>query len=431
MDRAPAEQRYATIPGEFPGDRNRIIPSNSPLRHRIVPDKNLVNNTPDNTERRLLHAKNMSQHFVGPVPYTKFADTYMKPYPGYKPVTSVAKKVLGLLDAIPLNPNLEKQMYGPLVECANGISTNLKFFEATDKIIDDEKLKVDPGAERKIGSSSKKDDTNGRRLLNMEVKRFDADDAFNHTFAESDVVKSLLEKPSENAQKSLGQIVSYASSQLARQHRHFLFSIWIFNTYARIIRWDRAGAIVTKPIYYRDDPAHFVDLFQRFDQMDDKQLGLDTSVTLATDDEEKKLLDAVEKHKESVEENKSLPIPNVDLTLDKSFASYKISVPVKNKPDCHYIVKRPFQAPSSLWGRRTRAYVAYGITEECLVFLKDYWSPVEKDRDSEEKIYGEFNKYFKNQSDIRQHLPVVISSGDVRHKGTSDRRKYCNSEQAR
>ncbi|KAI0781765.1 hypothetical protein C8Q75DRAFT_704776, partial [Abortiporus biennis] len=225
------------------------------------------------------------------------------------------------------------------------------------------------------------------------------------------------EKSTDKAQQSLGQIISYASSQFARQHRHFLFSVCIFNTYARIIRWDRAGAIVTEPIDYRKHPARFVDLFQRFDQMSDKQLGLDTSVCLATAAEEKKLLDAVKAHKESVERKESLPIPNVDLTLDPSFASYKISVPVQNEAMRHYIVKRPFQAPSALWGRSTRAYIAYGITEKRLVFLKDYWRPMEKGRDSEEEIYSEFDEYFKDQSDIRQHLPVVISSGDVCHKG--------------
>ncbi|KAG0695915.1 hypothetical protein DFH29DRAFT_813668 [Suillus ampliporus] len=44
---------------------------------------------------------------------------------------------------------------------------------------------------------------------------------------------------------TLGQITSYASAQLGAQYRTHTFSVLIVHNCARIIRWDREGAIVT------------------------------------------------------------------------------------------------------------------------------------------------------------------------------------------
>ncbi|KAL4242738.1 hypothetical protein ABKN59_011863 [Abortiporus biennis] len=135
--------------------------------------------------------------------------------------------------------------------------------------------------------------------------------------------------------------------------------------------------------------------------MSDLQLGLDTSVTLANRIEEDLLLNAIREHLESLKSNESLPIPNIQETFDESFPSYKIQVQVENQLLHSYIVKKPFQSSScSLWGRSTRAYIAYGLSEKRLVFLKDYWRPMGSGRDSEGEIYDEFNEYLKDDPDV-------------------------------
>ncbi|KZT68417.1 hypothetical protein DAEQUDRAFT_766409 [Daedalea quercina L-15889] len=50
------------------------------------------------------------------------------------------------------------------------------------------------------------------------------------------------------ARTSLGQIAEYVSKVFRRQHRLHVFSLLIFKGQARVIRWDRAGAIVSTPI---------------------------------------------------------------------------------------------------------------------------------------------------------------------------------------
>ncbi|KAL4243817.1 hypothetical protein ABKN59_011405 [Abortiporus biennis] len=345
----------------------------------------------------------MSRNYVGPVPYQEFLDTYMKPSRKYSPVTTVGSKILDLLGAISQNPSTEEEMSWPLLDFINATCKQFKFTVATKECSD------------------------GGTVPNMEIKRSCGSDAFSVQFLHQENLTSLLTKSNKQnddyQDSSTPRTTSYAASQFTRQHRVFLFTICIFNSYARIVRWDRLGAVVSEPIHHHDDPCCFVDLFKRFSQMTDKQLGLDTSVTLANRVEEGLLLNAIREHlKESVKRNESLSIPDVEETFDESFPSYKIQVQVENQPLHSYIVKKPFQSSSSLWGRSTRAYIAYGLSEKRLVFLKDYWRPIRIGRDSEGEIYDEFDESFKDDPDVRQHLPTVIYGGDVRYKSGSSQK---------
>ncbi|KAG2048865.1 hypothetical protein BDR06DRAFT_894752, partial [Suillus hirtellus] len=67
----------------------------------------------------------------------------------------------------------------------------------------------------------------------------------------------------ENSMDTLGQITSYAAAQLGAQYRSHAFSVLIVCDRARIIRWDREGAIVTSAIKYNTEP-HLADFFQRY-----------------------------------------------------------------------------------------------------------------------------------------------------------------------
>ncbi|KIM74741.1 hypothetical protein PILCRDRAFT_25867, partial [Piloderma croceum F 1598] len=62
---------------------------------------------------------------------------------------------------------------------------------------------------------------------------------------------------------TIGQITSYAAAQLGSQFRTHIYSILVIKDYARVIRWDRTGAIVTEPIYYNVDPT-LAEFFRRY-----------------------------------------------------------------------------------------------------------------------------------------------------------------------
>ncbi|KAG1854333.1 hypothetical protein C8R48DRAFT_610055, partial [Suillus tomentosus] len=67
----------------------------------------------------------------------------------------------------------------------------------------------------------------------------------------------------DNSMDTLGQITSYAAAQLGAQYRSHAFSVLIVRDRARIIRWDREGAIVTGAINYNTEP-HLADFFHRY-----------------------------------------------------------------------------------------------------------------------------------------------------------------------
>ena len=56
---------------------------------------------------------------------------------------------------------------------------------------------------------------------------------------------------------TIGQITSYATAQLGSQFQFCtcIYSVLIIKDYARLIQWDRTGAIVTDPIHYNDEDS--------------------------------------------------------------------------------------------------------------------------------------------------------------------------------
>jgi hypothetical protein len=80
----------------------------------------------------------------------------------------------------------------------------------------------------------------------IEVKFDENDDAFRHDTPDS------FENSTEASRDTQGQITSYAVAQLATQFRSHIFTVLVCGGYARILRWDRSGAIVTAAFDYRE-----------------------------------------------------------------------------------------------------------------------------------------------------------------------------------
>ncbi|KAA1475530.1 hypothetical protein DENSPDRAFT_826137 [Dentipellis sp. KUC8613] len=82
------------------------------------------------------------------------------------------------------------------------------------------------------------------------------------------------------------QITTHAKAMLGLQFRTFVFSVLITGRYARLIRWDRSGAIVTEAFNYQDDPEPLAQFLWRYNFLSRAQRGFDESVKAveATDD---------------------------------------------------------------------------------------------------------------------------------------------------
>jgi hypothetical protein len=127
--------------------------------------------------------------------------------------------------------------------------------------------------------------------------------------------------------------------------------------YARLIRWDRSGAIVTGPIYYAKDPA-LLDFFVRYDQADKSVRGHDDTVHKASPDQTEKACLADDRFKGL--ELLVVRVPQKVMSTNGLCTGY-------------YVIKPPVARPHTPFGRATRTSIAYDIERHCIVFFKDSW----------------------------------------------------------
>lgn len=157
----------------------------------------------------------------------------------------------------------------------------------------------------------------------------------------------------EKGMDTLGQITSYTAAQLGTQFRTHAFSVLIVRDRARIIRWDREGAIVTSAIDYNNEP-HLADFFHRYARASPEMRGVDTSITLASDEE--------------------ADLARSQLNIPSTTRMFKVKVPdAEGSGSLTLIIPQPVTKPHSPVGRWTRACPAFDLVNRKLVMFKDSW----------------------------------------------------------
>ncbi|KAG2094189.1 uncharacterized protein F5147DRAFT_585094 [Suillus discolor] len=173
-----------------------------------------------------------------------------------------------------------------------------------------------------------------------------------NAFCDPSGVDSVISRM-EKGMDMLGQIMSYTAAQLSTQFHTHAFSLLIVRDRACIIRWDREGAIVTSAIDYNNEP-HLADFFHHYAQVSPEMRGVDTSVTLASNEEA------------SIARS-SLNIPNTTRML-------KVDVPnAKGSGSLTLIFPQPAMKSHSPVGRWTRACPAFDLVNKKVVMFKDSW----------------------------------------------------------
>ena len=94
-----------------------------------------------------------------------------------------------------------------------------------------------------------------------------------------------FEKDSDDARLVRGQLASYAAAHMGSQFRVHAFTVLICGNFARLIRWDRDGATVTRRFNYGQRPQTLADFFWRFAHLDRRQRGYDASASSASPDD--------------------------------------------------------------------------------------------------------------------------------------------------
>ncbi|KAI9059514.1 hypothetical protein FKP32DRAFT_1579762 [Trametes sanguinea] len=193
---------------------------------------------------------------------------------------------------------------------------------------------------------------------------------------------SPLDPAYETAEETLGQNAAYAIELFARQHRSFIFSVFICGEHVRFIRWDRAGLIVSQACNYVLYPRYLCEFFWRFAHLSDAQRGFDLSVRPATKDEEKYFEQAVTQHNITQVDPANREAFDLVALLQTHHMANGVSVihlPSQGGDRARdLLVSRPLTIPLSLTGRTTRAYWAVEYSADSpdpspMVVLKDTW----------------------------------------------------------
>ncbi|KIP02474.1 hypothetical protein PHLGIDRAFT_37885 [Phlebiopsis gigantea 11061_1 CR5-6] len=227
----------------------------------------------------------------------------------------------------------------------------------------------------------------------------------------------LFENPALESAAFRASLAEHAAEHFTRQQRTCFFQVVIFGRWARFLRWDRSGAISTERFDYVACPDLLSEFLWRFNHMSDEQRGLDPTATLAGPSEKRLFTRAVREftddlvrgHKDGVLQR---PIQGAVMLLDDmpSWPVWKVRVvDATTKRSTDLLIGRPLSNELRVFGRATRAYIAYDLREERLVFLKDTW------RIDHQNLRVESTTYRALKKNNVPHIPDLLYGGDVRN----------------
>ncbi|ETW82607.1 hypothetical protein HETIRDRAFT_314935 [Heterobasidion irregulare TC 32-1] len=230
----------------------------------------------------------------------------------------------------------------------------------------------------------------------------------------------VFEHNSNAGNKSRGQITSYAAAQLGAQCRTFLFSIIFIDNFVRFIRWDRAGAIVTERVNWKDDPSRLAMFLWRFSHSSDSARGHDTTVSIPTSDEITCAKVALKQYALEVtmaQGGSESDILKAPFSSDDSFRKFRV-LDDEDRREHFFVASHPEWYTNSPTGRGTKGYVAYDIATGKVVYLKDSWRYVAEGYKKEGETYRDLLK-----ANV-QRIPRLLCSSDIDGQETRTHQFY-------
>ena len=219
------------------------------------------------------------------------------------------------------------------------------------------------------------------------------------------------------ATRHRGQICSYAGCQFSAQNLVFMFSMLLLGDYVRFIRWDRAGAIVTEQVDWRENPEMLATFLWRFDRLPSDQRGHDLSVSKPT----AKQIRVAKQHldKRAIFLAKLLGQDEKKArgqyySSDETFRKFRMmdeDGPRGNRGR-FFVASSPQWQSGSPTGRATDGYIAYDTKQKKLVYLKNSWRYLEDGLKKEGDTYKHLEKF--NVTGI----PKLVCAEDVKDYGT-------------
>ncbi|KAF8174239.1 hypothetical protein BJ912DRAFT_61765 [Pholiota molesta] len=423
-------------------------------------------------------ALDIQPHLVGPMPLDMFFKEFL-PEPQH-PMPPSERAFDDVPQPEKENKFRKRVMNAPLVEALNGKESQprcpgIKFCHTGDRSKDITGLKMAICGYLEGGGNDIASPGFVQTYVETELIDFACDnpqkDPENPDMEPEFLFSHIRNKTElERAQLGLGRQVSYVTEVCARQHRNFLFSVFITPTIARFLRWDRSGVVVSASFNYRTKPETLCDFLWRLGNMTHEQRGADISVTTASKDEEKIFTQAIRTHIKAqlgddyeqiedelkrhyepemvtkipvrkrmsikpvsadaeLEGDNAVAVGDVVRTADterqvgkqtgatggeKPARKAEIKEIVTFDEDAEvteFLVSRPVMSPLSLASRGTRAYWAVHVKNKTVHFLKDAW------RTAVEVLEVEGRILEKIAAEQVRNTPTVLCWSDVGPQG--------------
>ncbi|KAH9889424.1 hypothetical protein C8Q73DRAFT_793621 [Cubamyces lactineus] len=396
---------------------------------------------PDVKEKRRKLRLSMSGKTII-VEYDEFMKWFVPAPPGEDEPTDVMEAVD--LQGVATTP--EHKMYKPLVD-----ALNQEWLLPNDRAISnpntpdpdaDTDDKIDAGLYRRSDVPMVGKKTRWAYMeLSIECKTEDVQhDPFDESNPSGD-----HEDASATRQDILGQIMCYSGYIFDNQRRTHHFMLIIFGKMVRIIRWDRAGVVATKPFDYVAYPELLLSFIWRFARMTPAQRGHDPTATRIARESPlgRLMLDRARapklqdtgtdvgtdnaQRKEAQEATTAPAQPTIPgdhprAAFEKSLKGdgtiwWRLRVDDAKGPRYFLVGKTHFRA-SGIAGRGTQTFVAVDEADPYgpLVYLKDAWRVAHTGIEQEGKILERLNS--DDDGGPVPFVPTVRCHGDVEDQTT-------------
>jgi len=272
--------------------------------------------------------------------------------------------------------------------------------EDSGESVDEDEDVEDTDTDTDGDGDRKKDDETEGSDESIEEKNAQLQAAVSETVESEQVTVPQFEAPENSRAQCRRQITYYANGILARQHRTHCFVIWMGDPWARLIRMDRDGGIVSARFNYRERSDLLLEFLWRYSTATDVSRGKDPSVRRAGPEDsalaQQKLSEWTPKKAKArvvyemtirdisydVSGSNDRPLENSDNhdTTNGDDSHHEDSDnhrPQNSQPkSMRVLVWAPFAEPESVRGRATRVYPGYDPDSDRIVLVKDVWRPL-------------------------------------------------------
>ena len=204
----------------------------------------------------------------------------------------------------------------------------------------------------------------------------------------------------------------HANTMFVYQFRTFVFSLELYQSThtARLLRWDRAGVVVTEAFNFVEKPELLVEFLRRFDQLSPDRRGWDPTVQPATHAEAQLLNDAVIDYLNKVVLYKVPHLWDIRHCIDQWAPAWKVRLDDGSGADpAEVIVRKPAFIHPIYCGSGMIERYGLLLGENRLVFMRDDWATYGSSRMPAVDVY---NQVFKDGG-VR-HVPKALYADYVR-----------------